>query len=317
MSVIKKLLPILLLIFSFNASDGQQTPLNPISYWVFVPYIYNPAIVGSKDFISIDMNAAFEGKSKSQVISGNIRFSKTQGGYFSSPDIIEFENSGIGGSVFNDANGRSRNTGLSAAGSYQIPLGTRKLSFLSFGASVKGVYNRLDTADIESGNFSKKTFYANLDLGLYYFSSNFFSGFSITNLLNIPDKNNNIGMIKIPVSRQYFFTAGYKFIISTSQHIVLEPSLLISTYDSTFNKIPDNINPILKFYVGNFCVGTYFLGNGKTSFFAQFRYPKFYVGTFFELPKKIPYFKRIPLVEFTLGLNLQIDKSRLSDHSHW
>ena len=317
MSVIKKFLPVLLLIFSFNVSDGQQTPLNPISYWVFVPYIYNPAIVGSKDFISVDMNTAFEGKSRSQVLSGNIRFSKTQGGYFSSPDIIEFKNFGIGGSVFNDADGRSRNTGVSAAGSYQIPLSTRKLSFLSFGASVKGVYNRLDTAAIEAGNFSKKTMYANLDLGLYYFGEKFFSGFSVTNLLDITDKNNSSGMIKIPLSRQYFFTAGYKFIISRSQNIVVEPSVLINAYDSTINEISDNINPILKFYAGNFCAGTYFLGNGKTSFFAQFRYPKFYVGSFFELPKKIPYFKRIPLVEFTLGLNLQIDKSRLSDHSHW
>jgi type IX secretion system PorP/SprF family membrane protein len=317
MQVIKKLFPILLLTFVFNVSEGQQTPLNPISYWVFVPYIYNPAIVGSKDYISVDMNAAFQGKSQAQLISGNIRFSKTQSGYFSSPDIIEFKNIGIGGSVFNDINGRSKNTGISAAGSYQIPLSTQKLSFLSFGASVKGVYNSLDTAMVESGTYSKKTMYANLDLGLYYFGEKFFSGLSATNLLGNPGGNDSTGVFKIPAFRQYFLTAGYKFIISRAQNIVIEPSILINAYDSTFKKYSDNINPILKLYAGNFCVGTYFLGKGKTSFFAQFRYPKFYVGTFFELPKKTPYFKGSPLVEFTFGLNLQIDKSRLSDHGHW
>jgi type IX secretion system PorP/SprF family membrane protein len=246
-----------------------------------------------------------------------MRFSKTQSGYFSSPDIFEFKNTGIGASVFNDVYGRSRNTGLSVAGSYQIPLNTRKLSFLSFGASLKGVYNSMDTTVIESGSALKKTMYANIDLGIYYFGTNFFSGLSAINLLGNPDKNDSIPIFMTPVFRQYFFTAGYKFILSKSQNIVLEPSLLIKAYDSTFNKISDNITPILKLYLGNLCAGTYFLNKGTTSFFVQFRYPKFYIGTFFELPKKTPYFRRTPVVEFTVGLNLNMDKSRLSNHSHW
>jgi hypothetical protein len=82
-----RILLIFLFIFSFCVTKGQQTPLNPISYWVFVPYIYNPAIVGSKDFISIGINAAFQGESNTQLISGNTRITKTNSGYFSSPDI--------------------------------------------------------------------------------------------------------------------------------------------------------------------------------------------------------------------------------------
>ena len=298
-------------------AEGQQTPLNPLSYWVFTPYIYNPAIAGSKDYLSIDLSAAFQGKSNTQIISGNTRFSKTRSGYFSSPDIVEFKNYGIGWSVFKDVDDLSRNTGASVAGSYHIPLNTLKLSFISFGASVKGVYNILDTASVVTENSSKKTFYPNLDLGIYYFGTNFFLGFSTTNLLGNPEKPDSLGLFSIPVYRHYFFTAGYKIIINKSLNIVLEPSVLINANDSTFNTIADNINPILKLYAGNFCVGTYFLTDRKTSFFAQFRYPRFYVGTFFELPKKTSYFKGPPIVEFTLGINIQIDKSRLANRSHW
>lgn len=315
MSASKKVLLLFLSLLSHNVSEGQQTPLNQISYWVFIPYVYNPAIAGSKDFLSLDFIASFQGKSNTQLIGGNTRFSKTKPGYFSSPDIVEFKNAGIGWSAFKDVNGVSRHTGVSVAGSYQIPLTSRKLNFLTFGASLKAVYNVIDTSFTESGSFSKKTLYPNLDLGIYYFGTHFFSGLSSTNLLGNPVKNDSLGLSG--ASKRFYFSAGYRIVLSRSYNIVLEPSLLISTNDSTTSKKPQNINPILKLYAGNFSIGTYFLNDGKTSFFAQFKYPKFYIGTFYELPKKTPYFKRTPLVELTLGLNIQIDKTRLSDQSHW
>jgi hypothetical protein len=121
----------------------------------------------------------------------------------------------------------------------------------------------------------------------------------------------------IPVSRQYFATAGVKILLSKSLNIVLEPSVLISAYDSTLTEFSDNINPIIKLYVENFCLGTYFLSEGNIAFFFQYRFPKWYIGSFFEIPKKSPYFKRTTVIEATMGINLQLDKSRLSKSSHW
>lgn len=312
--VIGRIFLILLFIFSFCSANGQQTSLNPISYWVFVPYIYNPAMVGSKDFLSIGVNAAFQGESNTQLISGNTRITKINSGYFSSPDIIEFRNTGIGASVFNDFDGLSRNIGLSASGSYQLPLNTHKLSFLSFGVSVKEEYHTI-TAQLE--NTVKKTFYPNLDFGIYYYGTNFFTGLSAINIFGSPWKPDTLGVFKVPVSREYFFTAGYKILLSKSLNIVLEPSVLILASDSTFSKISNNINPIIKLYLEDFCLGTSFLSKGKISIFAQFRYPRFYVGALYELANKTPYYKTKPIVEFTLGINLQPDKSRFSNHSHW
>jgi type IX secretion system PorP/SprF family membrane protein len=310
---------IFLFIFvsSFSIADGQQTPLNPISYWVFTPYIYNPGMIGSKDFISIGINAAFQGNSNSQLLSGNRRISKTMSGYFSSPDIVEFKNIGVGGSLFRDMKGISKNTGLSASGSYQIPLNTRKLSFLSVGATVKGVINTIDNDSVGQARYFKKSFYPDFDLGMYYYSTFFFAGLSATNILGNPLKSENLTILRIPELRQYFFTAGFKIMFSKSLNIVLEPSVLFVANDSTMNKLGDQVNPIIKLYMEDFCFGSSFSSGGKISFFAHYRYPRFYVGAYYEVAKKTAYFKKTPIVELALGFYIQPDKSRLSNHSHW
>lgn len=316
--IINRILFIYIFIFSFCNLRGQQTPFNPISYWVFTPYIYNPGMVGSKDYLSVGINAAFQGNSNSQLLSGNRRISKTRSGYFSSPDIVEFKNIGIGGSVFKDQMGISKNIGISASGSYQIPLSTYKLSFLSFGATIKGVSNTLDNGEDGPAHSFKKTFYPDFDLGLYYYGPGFFTGLSSTNILGNPFKSDSLEIFRIPVTRQYFFTAGLKIMLSKAMNIVLEPSVLIAANDSTaMSELPENIIPVIKLYMEDFCFGSSYSNGGTISFFAQYRYPKFYVGAYYELPKKTPYFKKAPTVEFTLGLNIISDKSSLSKHSHW
>lgn len=312
-----RVLLILITVNIFSLSIAQQTPLNPLSYWVFTPYVYNPAMVGSKDFLTLDLNAAFQGDSRAQILSGNTRLSKNKPGYFNSPKLKEFNGIGLGGSLFSDLNGSSHNIGVSAAGSYQIPLSSKGLSFLSFGASVKGVYNMLDTTNVDAGSPSKNTFYPNADIGVYYYGTNLFAGVSAVNLLGNPGTADSLGNYEIPVSRQYFFTIGYKFVLSKSMNIVLEPSILIDAVDSTFGDIGDNINPILKLYLDNFCLGSYFLSDGNTSFFFQYRFPRIYLGAFYELPRQTAYYKKPPMVELTLGLNFKVDKSRFSKRSQW
>ena len=315
---IEKALLIFLSLVSFCVTNGQQTPLNPVSYWVFVPYIYNPAISGSKDFATIGFNASFRGESNTQLLSGNTRLSKTVPGYFSSPDITGYTNAGIGGSVFRDIDGLSKNMGISGSFSYQIPLNSHKLSFLSFGTSVKGAYSSISSDSAGLENPFRETFYPNFDFGVYFYSPGFYSGISAVNLLGSPWLPDTAGNYDVPVSRQYFFTAGFKILLSRSLNMVLEPSVLVSATDSTFGKAGDNIKPILKLYLGNFCLGTSFStgSSDKVSFFGQFRYPKFYVGAYYELANKTAYYKSNPTAEITFGINLHCDNSKIKP-SHW
>jgi len=312
-------LPIAILQLFSAITFGQQTPLNPVSYWVFVPYIYNPAITGSKDFMSIGFNASFQGESNTQLLSGNARLTKTAPSYFSSPEITEYTNTGVGGSIYRDVNGLSKNLGMSGAFSYSIPLNSHRLSFLSLGTSVKGAYSTIssDSADLEDP--TRETFFPNFDLGVYFYSPGFYSGISAVNLLGSPWIPDTLGNYDVPVSRQYFFNAGFKILLSRSLNMVLEPSVLVAATDSTFDDISSNISPIFKLYIENFCLGTSFsTGNsGKIAFFGQFRYPGFYVGAYYELASKTAYYANKPHVELTFGLNMHYNKPNLTKRSHW
>ena len=306
----------LVFILSGNVSVGQQVPLNPISYRIYSSFIFNPAISGSKDFSSIDFIAAVQGTSKSQILGGNTRLTKRVHGYNLSPDITEFTNIGIGGYVFNDLSDSSRNLGVGATFSYHIPLNKKHLSFLSFGASVKGVkFNReaVNSTDPGQSQSAKNVFYPNMDLGIYYYSPTLFAGISLTNLLGNPEDPDILGEYDIPVTRQFFFQTGYKILISRSLYIVLEPSLIINNDGSSSQEFKNMLEPMLKFYFENFCLGSYFNDFDKMSVFLQYKYPRFYFGAFFQLPKNSAYFKQPMVAEVTLGINL----TKLEGHSHW
>lgn len=316
MSAIKKVSMILFLAFSINVSYGQQTPLNPISYRIFSPFVFNPAITGSKDFFSVDLIAGAKGKDKSQIISGNTRLSKTSQNYFSSPGATEFTNIGVGGYLFNDMNGLSRNIGAGASGSYHLQLDKQALSFLSFGATAKAVYN-IYSGNPDLSDSAKNTFFPNLDVGIYYYNPSFYAGLSTTNLLGSPEDLDSLSISTIPVSRQFFFQVGYRFVISRSLNILLEPSVIVNTDDSFSQKISEMIEPALKLYAGDFCLGTYFNDFSKMSFFFQYKFPRLYLGTYFELPNNSPFFKKSLTAELALGINFSGIKSGFPRFNHW
>src|SRR5512140_790617 len=240
----KKFLPVLLLLFLCLNSIGQQMPFNPISYRIFSPFLLNPAIAGSKDFLSTDFIVGFNGGSHSQIVSGNSRIAKKGLNYYQSKSADSFTNVGIGASAFNDFNaGDSAHTaGGSIALAWHIPLNKESLTFLSFGASAKGLYHYRNR-NLELDIPAKEYYFPNVDFGLYLYSPSFFTGLSVTNFLGAPKDTDTIINYRVPVSRQFNFTAGYKFVLSRSLNIVLEPSVMILTDDSLSFDLKKSIEP--------------------------------------------------------------------------
>ena len=318
MPVTKKVILILIMAFPFEMSFGQQMPFNPVSYRIFSPFILNPAIAGSKDYTSFDVIAGFNGKSYSQVASGNARIARKTSGYGPSGRIFSYTNIGTGAYAYNDfdSTDSTNNSGVSATLAYHVPLNKRALSFISVGASVKGMYHFYHgSTDL---NLPYKEFYfPNIDVGVYWYNPNSYAGISATNLLDPPVDTATLTNYQIPISRQYNFTAGYKFVISRELNLVLEPSILIHTNDTLAFDIKENIEPALKIYAENFCIGTYFNDYSKISFFFQYRYPRFYVGTFFALPKDSPFFKKALTAEIAVGINFSNNKSGYTKYGHW
>ncbi len=297
-------------------SPGQTTPLYPISYRVFNPAVFNPAITGSKDYFSVDILGGKIEKSNSQLINGSSRIPKAGMNYISSQGAPEFTNIGVGAAIFNELNGLARNIGFAGTGSYHVQMDDNALSFLSFGVSAKAIYYDYPGNE-DLGDEAKSAFYPNVDLGVYYYSTSLYAGLSATNLLGNPEEPDSLGIYSIPVSRQLFLQVGYKFVISRSLAILAEPSVIVNTDDSFTGDIIDMIQPMLKVYAGNFCIGTYFNDFDKYSFFLQYKYPKFHIGTYFELPRGAPFYKSPLLAEIALGINISAIRSGLPRNNHW
>jgi len=312
----KKIIRGLFLLSVFIMISGtlrsQQTPFNPISYRVYNPFIMNPAVAGSKDYFLVDGIASFQGKYKSQLITGDIRLSKKTEGFFPSVQNSDYTSFGVGGTIFNDVSDTSKSTGFSIAAAYHIRINKQSTTFISFGASVKGIYNRLYTKSVaDDGARPQETYLPNVDIGVYLYGSRFSAGLSATNILGSEDS------LGIPVKPEYFLTAGYKFVLSRSLDIVLEPSLIAHTGDSLSGELKDILNPMVKLYIENICIGTYFNDYGNNSFFFRYNFPAVSIGTYFEYPKGTPFYKKELIAEFTLGLNLSRLRFRNKNALHW
>jgi len=307
---------IALLILSGFKASAQHTPLTPISNRVFTPFIINPAIAVSKDFMAIDLAATIQGEDYSQLLSSNSRIAKKGPRYFGAPVGKSFTSIGVGGALFNDQFGPSRNIGASAAAAYHIPLNEKNISFISAGLAVKGIYNIIDSI-ADAGAPRKESIIPNVDAGIYLYSQNLYAGVSATNLLGSMIDNADMALYNIPVSRQYFFLAGYKIVLSRSLNIILEPSLIINLDDSLKFDSKESYNPMLKLYMDAFCLGAYMHDYNNLTFFFQYKFPKLYIGTLVDFPRNVPFYKRDLTVEIAAGFNFGGVTKTSGSRYHW
>ncbi len=318
MPAIKKVFLSLIILSVFRISDGQQVPFNPISHRIFSPFILNPAIAGSKDFFSMDIIAGFAGESNSQILSGNTRLTRKQPVYMGVPPTTTFSNFGVGAFAFHEyqAQSNTRTAGGGATFAYHIPVDNKGLSFISIGATGKGIYHYFK-GDTLNEIPSESKLFPEADLGVYFYNPSLYAGISATDLIPLKKDTSSLHPYNIPVSRRYNLLLGYKFVLSKALNLVLEPSLIVFTDDSLSFSPRENIEPMLKLYANNFCVGTYFNDFNKVSFFFQYRYPSFYVGTFFALPKETAYYKKSITAEIAVGLNLSRKKGGYTRNALW
>ena len=92
----KLILAILIALTAVYNAKAQHTPLTPIANRIFTPFVINPAIAGSKDFMDIDFAAVIQGADKSQILSANTRIAKKGPTYFGAPVSKQFTRFGAG-----------------------------------------------------------------------------------------------------------------------------------------------------------------------------------------------------------------------------
>ena len=309
---------VVFVILSPVVSNGQDPLLNTAGTWTYNPSWYNPAINGSKDFNSINLTYATGEDYNSLILSGDTRLAKKTGGYYNIPDNFSYTNIGIGLHIFNRSSENLKTTGFKASGSYHLELDESSMSFLSVGISFQGSWNNITYApDLESPDItiSKQTFDPNMDFGLYYYNPSYYVGLSSTAILEGIVQDDSIYYRH--EERHYHLMGGYKFILYRPMKLLIEPSLIFSVSDTTFNNLANRIHPMLKIYFDNFCIGTYYYNKDRISIFFRYNYPRIYIGGFLAISRKSPYYKSEPSIELSAGFNLSYNKSRQYKRFHW
>lgn len=153
------------------------------------------------------------------------------------------ENSGLGGILFNDANGYHSQTGFKGTFAHHLKLGgdQRFLNQLSFGASVGVILSSLDETEFRSivpdpliTGVKNTAAYFNVDFGMSYSFLEFYAHTAVLNALG--SGRDLYTAAEFDNLRRYLFSVGYVF---GQREIQLEPSVLFQMTDFTKEKTVD------------------------------------------------------------------------------
>ncbi len=153
------------------------------------------------------------------------------------------ERSGVGGIIFNDANGYHSQSGIKLTYAHHLQLAGdfRTLNQLSFGLSAGALLSSLDETEFRSvipdpvvSGVKNTTSYFNLDLGVSY---NLFEFYAHAAVLNILGTGRDLYTVaEFDNLRRYLFSVGYVFGKSSLR---VEPSVLFQLTEFTEEKTVD------------------------------------------------------------------------------
>ncbi|QLG44522.1 PorP/SprF family type IX secretion system membrane protein [Costertonia aggregata] len=164
------------------------------------------------------------------------------------------ENSGLGGILFNDANGFHSQTGIKLTYAHHLRFSRdmRNLNQLSFGLSPTILLSSLDESEFRSilvdnaiSGVKTTAAYYNVDFGISYNFMEFYTHFSVLNALESKrelyrigrtDDPDNLGIPRVDNLRRYLLSVGYVFGKSEWQ---IEPSVLLQLTEFTEEKTID------------------------------------------------------------------------------
>ena len=224
---------ILSFIFLTIATQAQQTI--QFSQYVFNGLAINPAYAGYKDDITLNLS------SRIQWVGIN---NAPKTGTASVDGVLNNKNIGLGLIATYDQLGPETTSSVYVNYAYRLKLDaldTKRLCFgIAFGAiqyRLNGdMFNAIDAGDSDIPTGSQSNFTPDFRFGIYYYSSSFYAGASVYNLLSGSNTNlvDNIQLAK--QVRTVYLTAGA--MLPLSDYIDLKPSFM---FKSDF-KAPGNLD---------------------------------------------------------------------------
>lgn len=238
----KYILLLLLLTWGTIKSFAQQTL--QLSQYLFNGLSVNPAYAGYKDNWTINA-------------SSRLQWAGVEGAPITNTLSVDgvtdpqYKNVAVGLLITNDRLGPENNSSIYANYSYRIRLNDEDSQRLCFGVGVGAILYNLDGTKFNTGKTTDpviSTAFQNkltpdFRAGIYYYSSSFYVGASVLNLIPnaYPDPNSTF----IQAVRTYYLTAGG--MINISPVIDWKPSFLVK---EDF-KGPTNVNAATYFLISN------------------------------------------------------------------
>jgi type IX secretion system PorP/SprF family membrane protein len=238
LSTFKVSVALLLLILLVHHAEAQQKV--QFTQYMFNGLVINPAYAGADEALSLTFMqrkqwAAIENSPSTQTLSGHTLFRK--------------KHLGLGFILVNDKIGVHRN--LSALSNLAYHLKVADKSYLSMGFQA-GIHSKRSNYGSLAGNgnvdprlFDASVSYTAFDIGmgLYFRSPKLHVGISAPELL--PERFSLNDSVTVKLSNVNYFLFA-KYIIGVSEHIEVEPSLLLKYFKGTPLSYDMNMNLIFK-----------------------------------------------------------------------
>jgi len=227
----KKLTIIAVLLLAFQ-THAQQDP--QYTQYMYNMNVMNPAYAGSRENLSFGLLY----RTQWSGIDG----APETGTFFGHSPIGN--NLGLGLSLISDRIGPVNETNVYADVSYTLKLEGEHT--LAFGVKAGATFHDIGLADLDvfdpddpffNQNITSTT--PNIGAGLFYYTNNYYLGFSVPNLLesvHLDANGNKIGS----ESLHYFLTGGYVF--ELSENTELKPSFLVKSAFSAPTSFDINVN---------------------------------------------------------------------------
>jgi len=219
---VKQLYILLVLLFPVLGS-AQQQPLFTQS--TFNNFGINPAFAGAGECVDLKVGyrhqwTGFEGNPRTAFFNGNGKVVKKRNNRRTSFF-------GIGGRIFSDEAGPYNFIQLELAAAYHVKLGTNVYGSLGVFAGI--IQNRFDVSGLTLTNFndpaisgsSASIIYPAISPGVLIYSSSFYIGFSIQNIVNVSIPE--VGL-DTRTARHYIFKAAKSFKLSDRSELI--PSIV-------------------------------------------------------------------------------------------
>lgn len=238
---------IITLMICIAVAKSQQDPM--FTYYMFNQITVNPGYAGSGEVANVmalyrQQWAGMEGAPKTTNIAGNTPLPKIDCGF--------------GLSLLTDKIGPTKQTGVFADFSYQLKVSEK--AKLGMGIKAGFTYYKANFLDIQTTTPNDIAFSqdidgdikANFGIGLFYYTNDFYAGFSIPKLLNNElTLGYNVNNEKLSAAtRNYYFIAGKVF--SLNDKLKFRPSTLIKMTKGAPMQMDITANFILydKFWLG-------------------------------------------------------------------